>query len=155
MFFEHFVQINDSANPDVPLLSRAEVWHGLWQRVENPQLFLPGLTACAILTHDGDGILRRLEFGNAQIVDRVRHAEGEWLRFDVEAGEEHAGGALTITLEEPEPGHLNLSFVYQTTLELSGADAEYAEYVKSAYRDSDLETVRVIRLLASGNHQPV
>lgn len=155
MFFEHFVQINDPTNPDVPLLSRAEVWSGLWQRVEHPQLFLPGLTACAILAREGDCISRRLEFGNALIFDRVFHSEGEWLRFDVEAGEEHAGGVLVITLEEPEPGCLSLSFVYQTTLELSGADAEYAEYVKSAYRDSDLETVRVIRSLVDGSRHPV
>jgi len=155
MFFEHFVRINDPANPDAPLLSRAERWRGLWQRVENPQLFLPGLTACTILAREDDALSRQLEFGNALIFDRVRYVEGEWLRFDVAAGEEHAGGALVITLEEPEPGCLSLSFVYHTTLELSGADAEYAEYVKSAYRDSDLETVRIIRLLASGNDQPV
>jgi hypothetical protein len=155
MFFEHFVQINDPANPDAPFLSRAQVWRGLWQRVENPQIFLPGLTACAILARDGNSLSRRLEFGDTLIFDRVRYREGEWLCFDVEAETEHAGGSLSIALEEHEPGGLSLAFTYRTTLELSGAEAGYAEYVKSAYRESDLETVRTIRLLASGNGQPI
>lgn len=151
MFFEHFVRVNDPDHPDFPILSRAQVWYGLWQRVENPQMFLPGLTNCAILARDGESLSRRLEFGEIRIFDRVFHCEGKWVRFEVEAAEDRAGGSLTIALEEPEPGQIDLSFIYRTTLELSGAETAYAEYVKSAYRESDLETAQTIRLLASRN----
>jgi hypothetical protein len=155
MYFEHLVQINDPENPALAFLSREAIWQGLWQRVENPQLFLPGLSACAILERDESGLARRLEFGHAHIHDRVSHLEGQWLRFDVEATDDHAGGSLTIALEEPEPGCLYLRFAYQTTLDVNGAGAEYAEYLKSAYQDSDLETARVVRLLGSHKNAPL
>ncbi|WP_303784056.1 SRPBCC family protein [Azovibrio restrictus] len=147
MHFEHLVQINDPANPLLQFLSREQLWRGLWQRVENPMIFLPGLESCQILERAGSGWLRQLDFGAARIRDRVTFVEPEWLRFDIEAGAGHPGGSLVIHLEEPEPGALFLRFVYQTTLNLEGAERQYMEYVKSAYRESDLETVRVIRLL--------
>ena len=150
MYFEHLVQINDPANPLLEFLSREQLWRGLWQRVENPMIFLPGLESCQILERTESGWLRQLDFGAARIRDRVTFAEQDWLRFDIEAGADHAGGSLVISLEEPEPGALFLRFAYQTTLNLEGPESQYMEYVRSAYRESDLETVRVIRLLLAG-----
>ena len=147
MNFEHLVQINDPVNPLGEILSREQLWQGLWHRVENPVAFLPGLESCQILERQETTLLRVLDFGAAQIRDRVSFAVHEWLRFDIEAGATHAGGALTIRLEEPQPDALFLRFAYETTLAENTEDGAYAEYVKSAYRESDLETVRVIRLL--------
>lgn len=45
------------------------------------------------------------------------------------------------------PAPCSCALFYQTTLNLEGAERQYMEYVKSAYRESDLKTVRVIRLL--------
>jgi hypothetical protein len=150
MYFEHLVDLHDPEHLAPALLSRENAWRGLWQRVENPQLFLPGLSGCVILERGETWLVRRLDFGSARIFDRVSHTEGQWLRFDAEASTEHAGGSLIIRLEEPEPGHLFLRFSYQTTLDLQGPEARYAEYVESAYRESDLETARIIRRLATG-----
>jgi hypothetical protein len=151
MHFEHLVQINDLQNPLQTFLNREQLWQGLWQRVEQPEIFLPGLASCQFLERGEDAILRRLDFGAARIHDRVTFATQEWLQFEIEAGDDHAGGVLRITLEEPAPLALCLRFNYQTTLSQEGENARYAEYVKSAYVESDLETVRVIRLLAGGN----
>ncbi len=154
MKFEHLVQINDPVNPLGEILSREQLWQGLWHRVENPVAFLPGLESCQILERQESSLLRELDFGVAQIRDRVSFAVRQWLRFDVEAGATHAGGALTIRLEEPQPDALFLRFTYETTLREDGEDGDHAEYVKSAYRESDLETVRLIRLLlAKGSLQ--
>ncbi len=154
MNFEHLVQINDPANPMLESLSREQLWRGLWQRVENPMIFLSGLETCHFLERDELVLVRQLDFGNACIRDRVTFAEQQWLRFEIEPGPGHAGGVLTITLEEPQPETLFLRFNYSTTMALDGEDGRYAEYVKSAYRESDLETVRVIRLLlAEGSVQ--
>lgn len=147
MNFEHLVQINDPVNPLGEILSREQLWQGLWHRVENPVAFLPGLESCQILERQETTLLRVLDFGAAQIRDRVSFVVQEWLRFDIEAGANYAGGALTITIEAPEPEALFLRFAYETTLAEGTEDGAYAEYVKSAYRESDLETVRVIRLL--------
>ncbi|MBS1189891.1 MAG: hypothetical protein H6R10_1683 [Rhodocyclaceae bacterium] len=152
MKFEHLIQINDPGNPLVESLTREQVWAGLMHRVENPLPFLPGLESFTILDREAAGIRRELNFGSALIHDQVTYEEDSWVRFDIPAAESHAGGSLTISIEEPTAGHLFLRFAYQTTLaEVAfSEDANYVEYVKSAYRESDVDTVRVIRTLAAG-----
>ncbi|WP_309269199.1 AtaL-like protein [Azonexus sp.] len=76
------------------------------------------------------------------------------MHFDIEPGAEHAGGNLTITIEEPEAGRLFLRFAYVTGF-APGAGSEdeaYGEYIKSAYRQSDIDCVRIIRTLAAGGN---
>ncbi|GHU45455.1 hypothetical protein AGMMS50289_16720 [Betaproteobacteria bacterium] len=48
MRFEHLIQINDLNNPLQEFLNREQLWQGLWQRVEQPEIFLPGLDGCQI-----------------------------------------------------------------------------------------------------------
>lgn len=154
MKFEHLVQINDPENPFMEFLERGQLWSGLWHRVENPVAFLPGLESCQILEEREDGVVRVLDFGAARIQDRVSFVLNQWVRFDIEAGENHPGGSLVIHIEEPQPDCLFLRFIYETTLEENAEDVAYSEYVKSAYQDSDIETVRVIRaFLARGSVQ--
>lgn len=151
MNFEHLIQINDPGNPLVVPLTREQLWQGLLHRVDNPLPFLPGLEACAIVERNGDRLRRRLDFGAAVIHDCVTLADMDWVRFDIEASESHAGGSLTIAIEEPQAGALFLRFTYVTTLALA-ADSEdraYVDYVKSAYHQSDIDCVRIIRTLAA------
>jgi len=65
---------------------------------------------------------------------------------------EHAGGRLTIRFEQPDALRLYLRFTYETTLSEAGAPGEVvqvSEFIKSAYRQSDLDTVRIIRMIAA------
>lgn len=151
MNFEHLIQINDPENPLVESLTRDQLWQGLLHRVENPQPFLPGLESCNILERQADTLLRELNFGPAMIQDRVTLAEQHWVRFDIQPSESHPGGSLTITIEEPEPAFLFLRFAYQTTLatDPNSEERAYIEYVKSAYHQSDVDCVRLIRTLAA------
>ncbi|PKO71588.1 MAG: DUF1857 domain-containing protein [Betaproteobacteria bacterium HGW-Betaproteobacteria-14] len=155
MQFEHLIAINDPGNPLIMPLSRQQVWAGLLHRVENPLPFLPGLEACAILERHADHLVRELDFGAARIRDRVTQAEAHWVRFDIEPGEQYAGGSLTITIEEPEAGHLFLRFAYVTGFAAAAGSEEraYVEYIKSAYQQSDIDCVRIIRTLAAGDNQ--
>lgn len=151
MKFEHLIQINDPGNPLIESLTREQLWKGLMHRVEDPLPFLPGLESCTILERQPSGVKRELDFGPAQIQDQVTYEEDHWVRFDIPAAENHAGGSLTISIEEPAAGHLFLRFAYQTTLAEAAfsEDKGYVEYVKSAYHESDVDTVRVIRTLAA------
>lgn len=155
MNFEHLIQINDLDNPLIPMLTRAQVWSGLMHRVENPEPFLPGLERCTILERQERELLRELDFGPAIIQDRVTLAEMAWVRFDILPSENHAGGSLTISIEEPEADCLFLRFAYQTTLATNPNSEEraYIEYVKSAYHQSDIDCVRLIRTLAAGGQR--
>jgi hypothetical protein len=152
MNFEHLIAINDPGNPLIMPLSRQQLWDGLLHRVENPLPFLPGLESCTIVERTADMLLRELNFGPAVIRDRVTMAEMHWVRFEILPGTEHAGGTLTITIEEPADGHLFLRFAYHTTLAANPDSEEraYVEYVKSAYHQSDVDCVRLIRTLAAG-----
>ena len=152
MNFEHLLQINDPENPQVESLTRQQLWQGLLHRVENPLPFLPGLEACTILERQEHALLRELDFGPATIQDRVTLADLHWVRFVIVPSEQHAGGSLTITIEEPEPGFLFLRFAYETTLakDSNSEERAYIEYVKSAYHQSDVDCVRIIRTLAAG-----
>lgn len=156
MQFEHLVEINDPGNPMIPVLTRRQVWAGLLRRAEDPVPFLPGLQRCTVLARGAGGLDRLLAFQGADIRDRVTWEEDLWMRFAVTGPAEHAGSTLTITLEEPAPGHLFLRFAYRTRLgESSGdPDASYAEFVKSAYHESDVDTVRMIRVLAMEPGKP-
>lgn len=59
------------------------------------------------------------------------------------------GARLIIRIKEPQPGKLFLRFAYtlQTTADDAGGDLD--EHRKSAYRDADIDTVRMIHQLAA------
>lgn len=150
MKFEHLVIVNEPANPLIADLSREELWFGLLCRAEDPRPFLPGLESCTIIERSDNVLVRDLQFGKVLIRDRVELTPMEAVSFESERTDEHAGGRLTITIEEPEPQALVLRFVYRTTLPEGTLDPDgaYAEFVKAAYHESDIDTVRVIRMLA-------
>lgn len=152
MNFEHLIQINDPENPLIAPLHRDQIWQGLLYRVENPLPFLPGLESCTILERQAETLLRELDFGPAMIRDRVTIIAPHSVRFEIEPSESHPGGSLQIAIEEPEPAFLFLRFTYETTLANSpnSEDRAYIEYVKSAYHQSDVDCVRIIRTLAAG-----
>ncbi|MCH2219032.1 MAG: DUF1857 family protein [Dechloromonas sp.] len=155
MNFEHLIQINDLQNPLVEILTRDQLWQGLLHRVEDATPFLPGLESCTIVERHADHLLRKLDFGAAVIHDRVTLHELHWVRFDILPSEQHAGGSLTISIEEPEPAVLFLRFAYTTTFAANPNSEEraYIDYVKSAYHQSDVDCVRVIRTLATSSTQ--
>ncbi|MBS1144191.1 MAG: hypothetical protein H6R14_1597 [Proteobacteria bacterium] len=152
MNFEHLIQINDPENPLVVPMTRDQLWQGLLHRVEDAVPFLPGLESCTILERQADTLLRRLDFGPAVIHDRVTLVEQTSVRFDIQPSEQHPGGSLVITIEEPEPGFLFLRFAYKTTLatDPNAEERAYVDYIKSAYHQSDIDCVRIIRTLAAG-----
>lgn len=151
MNFEHLIQINDLQNPLIEILSREQLWQGLLQRVEDAVPFLQGLERCTVVERHPDHLLRELDFGAAVIHDRVTMAAGHWVRFEIVPCEQHAGGSLTISIEEPEPAALFLRFAYASTFASNpnSEDRGYVEYVKSAYHQSDVDCVRIIRTLAA------
>ncbi|TKC77990.1 DUF1857 family protein [Trinickia terrae] len=156
MNFEHLIQINDPLNPFVDSLTRAQLWEGLVLRAEQPQLFVLGLDSCTILSRTDSTLERELHYGNATVRDRVTLTPQESVRYDILATEAHVGGSLTMSIEQPDEAQLFLRFEYRTTLPV--ADTEDArqtqEIVKSAYRESDIDTVRLIRQYASTPKEP-
>lgn len=154
MHFEHLLEVNDHHADPASHLDHEALWFGLLYRAENPAAFLPGLTRCEIHHRSESGLSRSLHFGAACVRDEVRFGAPDWIAFESAPAPDQAGGRLTIRIEAPEPGRLFLRFCYQTSLGESGRpeadqdDARYLDYVKSAYYQSDLDTLAVIRALA-------
>ncbi|WP_432720930.1 SRPBCC family protein [Jeongeupia wiesaeckerbachi] len=150
MRFEHLIEVNDANNPAVVALTIEQLWQGLMQRVEAPQRFLEHIERVAILERGDGWLLREVDFGQFVVRDRITLALHAGIRFDTEANAEHLGGALAITLESPEEGHLFLRFVYDTPVPepepgASEGEVNYAAYLKAAYRQMDIDMMRHIR----------
>ena len=156
MNFEHLVQVNDPLNPIAETLTRDQLWEGLVLRAEQPQLFVLGLDSCTIVSRTADTLERELHYGHATVRDRVTLTSNESVRYDILATEAHVGGSLTMTIEQPDALQLFLRFEYQTTLPTPDTedDRQTSEIVKSAYREADIDTVRLIREYARNPRQP-
>ncbi|ATJ86373.1 SRPBCC family protein [Ralstonia solanacearum] len=150
MRFEHLVEVNDPLNPLMEALTLNQIWQGLVLRVLEPTEFVEGLDE-GIITAQGDGwVERELRFGKACIRDRVTLEPHRRVTYTTAATGEHAGGSLTMTIETSEANAAFIRFVYDTTLPSADetGDTRYAEIVKSAYREADIDTVRRIREFA-------
>ncbi|MGI4936568.1 MAG: AtaL-like protein, partial [Janthinobacterium lividum] len=58
---------------------------------------------------------------------------------------------LKVTIEEPNPGALFVRFEYDdnNSAKEEPAEAFYNEFRRSAYQESDIDTIRVIREMAA------
>ncbi len=155
MNFEHLIQINDPLNPFVETMTREQLWEGLVLRAEQPQLFVLGLDSCTILSRTDSTLERELHYGEATVRDRVTLTASESVRYDILATQSYVGGSLTMSIEQPDDLQLFLRFKYETTLPAADTEDERttSEIVKSAYRESDIDTVRLIRQYVQGGAQ--
>lgn len=149
MHYEHLLQINDVNTPQIEPLTREQLWLGLVARAERPQYFLIGMDECGITERTAYTLRRAMRFGTTLIRDRVTYEPSVQVRFDVEPTFEVSGARLIIRIEEPQPGELFLRFAYTLQTPSDDAVGELDEYRKSAYRDADIDTVRMIRQLAA------
>ncbi|WP_345813586.1 SRPBCC family protein [Paraburkholderia sp. PREW-6R] len=156
MNFEHLIQINDPLNPFVDSMTREQLWEGLVLRAEQPQLFVMGLDSCTIVSREGNVLERELHYGHATVRDRVTLQDSQSVRYDILPTADHVGGSLTMTIEQPDELQLFLRFEYATTLPVSDdQDAvQTQEIVKSAYRENDIDTVRLIRQFVQTKQEP-
>ncbi|VVD75887.1 hypothetical protein PCE31106_00858 [Pandoraea cepalis] len=148
--YEHLIEVNDLLNPLAFALTRDQLWRGLVLRAEQPETFVLGLDKCIVHERTDDSLTRELRFGEAVVHDRVVFEAQQWVRYETAATDQHAGGTLTMRIEEPTPTHYFVRFTYSTTLQedAATADTRYSEFVKSAYREADIDTVGQIRALA-------
>ncbi|TAL97532.1 MAG: DUF1857 family protein [Paraburkholderia sp.] len=155
MNFEHLIQINDPLNPFVETMTREQLWEGLVLRAEQPQLFVLGLDSCTILSRTDSVLERELHYGEATVRDRVTLTASESVRYDILPTQSYVGGSLTMSIEQPDDLQLFLRFKYETTLPAADTEDERttSEIVKSAYRESDIDTVRLIRQYVQGGAQ--
>ncbi len=150
MKFVHLIEINAANNPLIPPLSREQLWRGLVIRAERPTLFQLGLDSCEITERSENHIARVLSFGQLVIHDSVRFEFMQQVLYHVPEQNEIPVSDLSMTIEEPHPGALFVRFEYDDHLSDSedSENAIYNDFRRSAYEESDIDTIRVIRQLA-------
>jgi hypothetical protein len=151
MKFEHLIEINDPLNPLIDTITREQLWRGLVLRAESPKMFVPHLDDCAIGERTSGSFSRRLRYGDLVVDDRVILTPLQEVRYEVPAQGEISASSLTMTIEAPSEGLLYVRFLYDDGHDAATdeANAMYDEFRKSAYQEADIDTIRVLRQLAS------
>ena len=150
MKFVHLIEINAADNPMIAPLSRAQLWRGLVLRAERPTLFVLGLDSCDVTQRSEHGLSRTLQFGNLTIYDEVSFLPQQHVHYHVPQQNDIPASDLTMTIEEPASGALFVRFEYDDHQESTdNAEAEfYDNFRRDAYKEADIDTVRMIRQLA-------
>lgn len=151
MKFEHLIEINDPLNPLLDALTIEQLWSGLVLRAESPKLFVPQLDEAIIDERTDNSFRRRLRYGQLVIEDRVRLEPLQRVVYDVPAQNEITASTLTMSIEQPTPETLYVRFHYDDghDAETDAANAMYDEFKRSAYKEADIDTVGMIRELAT------
>ena len=151
MKFEHLIEINEPLNPLVDALTVEQLWSGLVLRAESPKLFVPQLDEAIIDERADNGFRRRLRYGQLVIEDRVRLEPLQRVVYDVPAQNEITASTLTMSIEQPTPETLFVRFRYDGghDAETDAANAMYDEFKRSAYKEADIDTIGMIRELAT------
>jgi len=150
MKFTHLVEINMPDNPLVMKITREQLWRGLVLRAERPTLFVMGLDACEITARSVDTLARTLRFGTLQVRDQVTFTPQQLVHYHVPQQASIPASDLIMTIEEPHPGALFVRFEYDDHNEALETEEEsfYNGFRREAYKEADIDTIRVIRELA-------
>ena len=151
MRFSHLVEINDPRNPLIAPLTREQLWRGLVLRAEMPKRFVPWLDQCDITARSEQSIDRALRYGDTVIRDRVTFNRMTSVLYHVPQQGNIPLADLVMTIEEPYEGGLFVRFEYD---DYSGeaeceSDAMVNDIRRSAYKQSDIDTIRTIREMAA------
>lgn len=155
MRFEHIVQINDLTKPELPVLTRFEIWEGLVLRARRPDKFLVGVDDYEILEQEAAYLKRCVQLPGVQVFDEVRFFPEARIEYRTLPTDNVPEATLVMDIEEPEPQSLFVRFRYHTSSIESRSDAmPYDQFLHQAYMATDIETVQIIRdLVGTGVFQ--
>lgn len=148
--FEHLIQINDPADPRLPILSRESLWQGLVYRARYPDHFNPALES-ALEPVSEISFVRVLSAGDMKLRDEVTLVPDSEIHTLIDGTFQAIHAESTTRIEEPEPGFLFVRFSYcrDSISGHGGQDAD--EFLKSAYLQNDREAIAMIRqMIAEG-----
>jgi hypothetical protein len=108
---EEGILVNDPSRPDLPVLSRHQVWQGLVMKAEDATQFVSLITYCKVLERHEDGLVRETNFGDGRMRERVTFFPEERVRFEQLDGPLQ-GGFIDNIIDVDSSGDLRLLFVF-------------------------------------------
>lgn len=152
--FEHLIEINDPARPDIPPLERSALWRALVYRAKYPGHFNPGLES-RLENDTVTGFTRIITAGTTQLRDDVTLLQECEIRTVIDGRTEVMHAESVTRIEEPEPGRLFVRFIYRRDPIDVGGGVDANEYLKAAYLQNDREAIAQIRqMIADGWSDP-
>jgi hypothetical protein len=149
MKFNHLVEINDPSNSLLDPLTRDQLWHGLVLRAEAPTLFVPWLDSCKLMQRSSHAVARELRYGTLLVCDNVTFISQQSVHYAVPQQNDIPASTLVMSIEEPQPGVLFVRFEYDDgSGDETSVETFYNDFRRSAYEQSDIDTIRIIRQLA-------
>lgn len=145
--FEHIVQVNDPANPQVADITRAQLWEGLLLRARCPQRFIEGID-CFAHPQTDSGFVREISAGEAHFYEDVTLEHDSRILTQTQADKPQIYAASEARIEEPERGYLFVRFRYSREMPEASAAVDVAEHLKAAYRQLDTDAIGLIRVMA-------
>ncbi|KAF9479308.1 DUF1857-domain-containing protein [Pholiota conissans] len=92
-----------------PVLTEAQVWHGLQLKVRSPGEFVPVITSCEILSDEGDKVSRLVGFRDGVTArEEVEEYQGAIAYFDSQT----MGTRITNVLSYNEDNEMVLTFSF-------------------------------------------
>ncbi|MCM1128699.1 MAG: SRPBCC family protein [Alistipes senegalensis] len=149
MKFEHLIEINNPADPRIEPLTREQLWLGLVLRTEEPALFIPHLDSCTIVARSTNTVSRRLKFGDLTVNDHAHYLPLSRIHIQIPEQPDILASTLEITIEEPQPERLFVRFAYEDTAPEEGPEAFYHDFRRKAWKEADIDTIRLIREMAA------
>ncbi len=150
----HSVPVNDKARPDLPVLTRSQLWRGLVLRAEDAVPFTPEMTSCAVVERtSASEFLREVTFRDHPARERVTLFPETRVHFEQVSGPTR--GTIDTVIEEDEAGELRLRFSIDLDVRgiTPGSEQEqsFIEGVRDTYmRAVELTLERVRELVRSG-----
>ncbi len=145
------LRVNDPENPDVPLLSRDDVWDGLVMKAENALPFVPKMEKCEVVERRENFILRDINFAGDDLREAVTLTPKRKVEFKRVGGRVLGVISNEILGDSTEDLELKFSFA----LEIDGVEAgskeekDYEENMRGAYEGAVVATLGAIRKLAA------
>ena len=146
--------VNPPDEPDLPRLTRADVWHGLELKANNALPFVPSISYCVVTERISDTqFVREIEFRGERSHERVTLFPQERVLFERLDGS--VSGHIENLIEAGDDGDLYLRFTY--TLELAGiepgsaAEQDYAQGMEADYLKAVGATLSAMRRVAAGD----
>ncbi len=149
MRFEHLIEVNNLEDPRADVLNREQLWNGLLLRAKAPTLFIPHMDGFEITEESDNALTRTLDFGKFKVKDRVDFIPMEKLHFHIPAQGEIMESRLEISIDEPFPNRFFIRFIYEDSALEEGPEAMYNDFRRSAYKEMDVDSIRLIRQYAA------
>lgn len=152
--FEHIIQVNDLNQPELTVLGRDVLWHGLVYRASYPGHFNPALN-CRLEPDNDCRFIRHIDVGDLQLRDEVTLVPMQEIRTLIDGRTQAMHAESIATIEEPEPGQLFVRFRYRRDSIAVEGGLNADDYLKQAYLQQDREAIVIIRQMAANNQLTV